>query len=123
MPYDIRIISSTEFLRLDAQGHLDLAASRQMLYDTLWACTNRSIGRVLIDTRQATTDMTAAQVTTLADTCRQVTAPADQHKIAILNRPVDEFDRAAVVAEAAEEQGWNVRTFRTFESAFQWLAC
>jgi hypothetical protein len=35
MPHDIRIISSSDFVRLDAFGHLDMEASRRLLRDAV----------------------------------------------------------------------------------------
>ena len=41
------------------------------------------------------------------------------HKIAILNRPKDELDRAQIVASVAAQHHWNIRAFRDFEQAFE----
>jgi len=76
----------------------------------------------LIDVREvATTDMTAAHLCSLADVCREVSAPNEQDKIAILNRPKDEFNRAEFLASMAQGAGWNIMAFQDFEAAFDWL--
>lgn len=122
MPYNIRIIPAREFLRLDAEGHLDLQTSRKLLSDAIWTCLRSKVGRVLIDVREvATTDMTAAHLCSLADVCREVSAPNEQDKIAILNRPKDEFNRAEFLASMAQGAGWNIMAFQDFEAAFDWL--
>lgn len=122
MPYDIRIIRSREFLRLGAEGHFDLLSTRKLFCDAIWACVRGKIGRVLVDVRDATTDLTAAQLGALANVCREVSPPAEGHKIAILNRPQHPFDRASFLAALAQGQGWNIAAFCEFEKAFEWLS-
>jgi hypothetical protein len=121
MPYDLRIIRSGEFMRADADGHFDLAASRALFLDVILACANCGVGCALLDVRDAVSDMTAAQLCTLADVCRKVSPPGDQHKIAILTRPQLQFDRAAWLATVAGDEGWNITAFHEFENAFEWL--
>ena len=122
MPYNIRIIPGREFIKLDAEGHLDLEMSRKVLSDVIWTCLRSRMARVLIDVREATSDMTAAHLCKLADVCREISAQdQDDDRIAILSRPKDEFDRAAFLAAKAESAGWNVAAFQEFEKAFDWL--
>lgn len=121
MPYDFRMIRGKDFIRLDAEGHFDMAATRRMLLDVIWACARSRMGRVLLDVRDASTTLTAAQVVQLAEVCREVSPSTEEHKIAILNRPQDELDRAAIVAEVAAGHGWNIAVFRDFEESFDWL--
>jgi hypothetical protein len=119
MPHDIRIVHSQEFLRTDAQGHYDFEATRRFFMDILWACHRSQIGRILVDVRDATTEMTTAQVCKLAGSCREVDPKAGD-KIAILNP--NNFERSALASQAAQAEGWNVAAFRDFEDAFEWLA-
>lgn len=122
MPYDIRIIRSQEFVCLDAEGHFDLQGSRKFLADAITACSFGQIGRVLLDVRDATADFTTAQVIALANVCREITAPPDEHKIAILTRKDMAFNRATYIAEIAQSEGWNIAAFQEFEHAFTWLS-
>jgi hypothetical protein len=121
MPYDLRIIRSTEFVRADAAGHFDLAASRALFSDVIWACARSKIGRVMLDVRDATADMTAAQVCALAVVANDVVPPDGEHKIAILARPEVQFDRAAMLAATVKDTGWNLAAFNDFERAFDWI--
>jgi hypothetical protein len=70
--------------------------------------------------REATCDLTAAQIASLAAACEQATPPGE-HRVALLNAPKDDFDRAAYVASLSHAEGWNTRAFRSFEEAFEWL--
>jgi hypothetical protein len=107
---------------MDAEGHFDLNATRKIFQDVIWASAHARVGRILIDVRDATTTITAAQLGTLADVCREISPPDEEHKIAILNRPRDETDRALLLAGMAQDAGWNIAAFRDFERAFDWLS-
>jgi hypothetical protein len=121
MPYDMRIISSTDFLRLDAEGHLDMSASRRLLADVMWVSVQSGIRHILIDVREATCEMTAAQLATLAEACRDLRPTGPEYRVALLNRPKDHFDRAALAASWDQAEGRNTKAFRSFEDAFNWL--
>jgi hypothetical protein len=43
------------------------------------------------------------------------------NRVAILNRPKDDFDRAAFLELCAGNRGYHIRAFREFEDAFSWL--
>jgi hypothetical protein len=121
MPYDLRIIRSGEFVRADAAGHFDLAASRTLLSDVMWACARSQIGRVMLDVRDATGDMSASQLCALAMVTHEINPPAGEHKIAILTRPELQFDRASFLAATVQGSGWNLAAFHEFERAFEWI--
>jgi hypothetical protein len=44
------------------------------------------------------------------------------NRIAILNAPKDNFDRAAFLETCATNRGFDIRAFRDFEKALYWLA-
>lgn len=120
MPYDIRIIRSEEFIRLDAEGIIDLPTSQRLMSDAIWACVHSKIGRVLIDVRRATAMLTAAQLAALAEVCRKMSLPQED-RIAILTEPKEDFKRASFLAACVSDQGWNLAAFSDFEQAFNWL--
>jgi hypothetical protein len=123
MPFAVHVIRGRDFVRLDATGHIDMASSRALLSDAIWVCVRSKVGRVLIDVREATsTEITVAQIGLLVDVCRQIAPADDVHRIAILNRPIDDYDRAELLAAAARQEGWNIQAFRNFEDAFLWLS-
>ena len=85
------------------------------------SCANSHIGRVMADLRDATAEMTASQIGGLANVCREVSPPPDEHKLALLVRPEVQFQRASVVAVLAKDHGWNIEVFAEFEPCFEWL--
>jgi hypothetical protein len=121
MPYDLRIIPSRDFIRMDAEGHFDFPQSRQVFRDVMWACAHSKIGRVMLDVRDAKGDVTAAQICALASVCDEVTPDNEQHKVALLCLPYMQFDRAVGLAAAGRDRGWNIMAFYEFEQAFGWL--
>jgi len=121
MPHDIRIIQSRDIVRLDADGHFDMPATRRMFSDLMWACVNSHIGRVMADLRDATAEITTSQIAGLANVCREVSPAPEEHKLALLVRPEVQCHRASLVAVLAKDQGWNIEVFAEFEPCFDWL--
>jgi len=121
MPYDMRVITCKDFLRADANGDFDLQATRRFMSDAVWASFHAGVQRVLLDVRDATTEMTLAQVMNACSALNDMTPIGEQYRLAILNQPKDDFDRAAYAADVAQAEGRNIRAFRSFEEAFDWL--
>ena len=120
MSYDMRVIPISEFLRTDVSGEIDLQASRAVLKELLVQCSRKNIHHILIDTRETSSRASTVDVWTLASDLGSLGMTAD-HRIAILNRPKDEFDRGAFLELCATNRGYQLRAFRDFEKAFTWL--
>jgi hypothetical protein len=120
MAYDVRVIPIKEFLRTDLSGVIDLQASRAVLKELLDRCSRNKIHHILIDTREASSRASTVDVWTLANDLGAL-GMSTKHRIAILNRPKDEFDRGAFLELCATNRGYQLRAFRDFESAFTWL--
>ena len=56
MAVDVRIIPIKEFLRSDVSGNLDLERSLIILLNLVEECKNHNVDRILIDTREATSN-------------------------------------------------------------------
>jgi len=120
MSYDMRVIPIKEFLRTDVSGVIDLNASRAVLKELLEICSRNNVHHILIDTREANSRATTVDVWTLANDLGSL-GMSLQHRIAILNRPKDEFDRGAFLELCATNRGYQLRAFHDFERAFTWL--
>src|SRR4051794_12530170 len=92
MAANVRVIPIKEFLRTDVAGNLDLQTSRSLLQGIMRACKTHNVDRVLIDTREATSKASVADVWTLASDLSSM-GLSPQHRVAIVNRPKDDFDR------------------------------
>jgi hypothetical protein len=121
MTHDIRVIRLRDFLRTDLQGHIDLESSKEALRDVARSCAENHNHHVLIDTRDTTTTATVMDVWDLASSLEDC-GIGRTNRIAILNAPKDNFDRAAFLETCAANRGFNIRAFRDFESALYWLA-
>jgi len=130
MSYDMRVIPISEFLRTEVSGEIDLQSSRALLIDLqasrallkelLDICSRNKVYHILIDGREARSRSSTVDIWTLAKDLSTL-GMSHEHRIAILNRPKDEFDRGAFLELCATNRGYQLRAFRDFESAFTWL--
>jgi hypothetical protein len=120
MTYDVRIIPIREFMKTDITGEIDLNTSRSMLGELMAACKRENMTRILIDSREASSHSTVLDVWTLARDLGTI-GVTPENRVAVLNRPKDNFDRAAFLELCATNRGYQLRAFREFEEAFAWL--
>ena len=120
MTYDVRVIPIREFMKTDITGELDLNTSRGMLGELMAACKRENMTRILIDSREASSHSTVLDVWTLARDLGSI-GVTPENRVAVLNRPKDNFDRAAFLELCATNRGYQLRAFREFEEAFAWL--
>lgn len=120
MSYDMRVIPISELLRTDVSGEIDLQASRAVLKELLDLCAPNNLPQILIETREANSRANTVDVWTLANDLGSL-GMSTQHRIAILNRPKDEFDRGACLEMCAINRGYQLRALRDFANAFTWL--
>lgn len=124
MPIELQIIRAHEFIRVGAQGKVDVAGSKEVLAELAAACRKRGVHRAMLDLRAlrpgpkpvfSTNDLVA-----VVKTFRDIGfTRAD--KLAVLYFS-DPHHRAREFAFISRWRGWNVRAFETFEEAFAWLA-
>jgi hypothetical protein len=120
MAYDVRVIPIREFMKSNITGEIDLHASRDMLHRLMDVCKRENMTRILIDSREAISPATVTDVFALASDLGSLGLTL-QNRVAILNRPKDDFDRAAFLELCAGNRGYQIRAFREFEDAFTWL--
>ena len=120
MAYDVRVIPINEFMRTDVSGEVDLAVSRELLSELIAVCKREKMNRILIDGREARSHATVLEVWTLAKDLDSL-GVTREYRIAILNRPKDDFDRGAFLELCATNRGYQLKAFRDFEEAFTWL--
>ena len=118
MAVEVKIIPIKEFLRSDVSGNLDLERSLSLLRKLVEECKNHNVDRILIDTREATSNASMLDVWTLA---KKLTHSGLMARVAVVNRPKDDFDRGAFLELCAVNQGYELKAFRDFEAAFIWL--
>ena len=117
MTVDVRIIPITEFLRADVSGTL-METSLILLCDLIAACKEHNVDRILIDTREATSNTSVLDVWTLA---RKLT-PSGLSRVAVVNRPKEDVERGTFLELCATNRGYQLEAFNDFEAAFTWLS-
>ena len=120
MAFDVRVIPIREFMKTSITGEIDLNASREMLSELVASCKRENMTRILIDSREASSHSTMLDVWTLARDLGSL-GVTHENRVAVLNRPKDNFDRAAFLELCATNRGYHLKAFREFEVAFAWL--
>ncbi len=124
MPQELQIIRASEFIRVSAQGHFDLAASQAALARLAGACRKRGIHQAMIDLRTVHPGpkpvFSPADLAELVGTFRQMGFDP-QDRLALLYHS-DPHHRARLFAFLSTIHGWSVRAFGDFEKALLWLS-
>ena len=119
MPYQLQVIKTSDFVKLDKLGKIDLARTRQALEDVARACVERGMTCALLDARAAHGDLSMADLYHLAGVFQAMGFRRD-HRLAILHRKGGE--KAGFFATCASNRGWNVQAFDEFEQAMEWFS-
>ncbi len=124
MPQELQIIRASEFIRLGAQGHFDLAASKAALADLATLCRQRGISQAMMDLRALHPGpkpvFSPADLAELVNTFRAV-GFTPQERLAVLYHS-DPHRRARLFAFLSTMHGYAVRAFGDFEEALLWLS-
>ena len=124
MPLELQIIRASEFIRLGAHGHFDLAASKAALAELVGACRKRGINQALMDLRALHPGpkpvFSPADLIALVNTFREI-GFTHQQRLAILYGS-DPHHRARLFAFLSTVRGWSVRAFSNFEESLHWLS-
>jgi hypothetical protein len=124
MPQELQIIRASEFIRFNAHGHFDLAASKVALAEVARACRKRGIAHAMMDLRALHPGpkpvFSPADLAELVNSFRAV-GFTRQERLAILYGS-DPHRRARLFAFLSTMHGYAVRAFGDFESALLWLS-
>lgn len=120
MPMELQIIRASEFIRLGAEGKLDLKASREILAMLADACRKRGIDRALMDARNIRAELTPTELAELVNAFREIGFTENQ-RLALLHTG-DQNYRARMFAFIGSLRGWNLQAFDSYEEAINWLS-
>jgi len=123
MPVELQVIRASEFVRLDADEHLDFEATKQALQTLAHACWKRGVNCALIDLRGLPVlekpHFSPTQLAALVGTFRDA-GFARRQRLAILYRH-DVHGGIRSFAFISRLRGMQVQAFADFEEAMGWL--
>lgn len=118
MPYNLHIVKTSDFVRLDAKGSPDLQESIKVLSEIARTCVERGIYCVLLDVRDLYSQLSVNDLYWLARAFHDM-GFRKHHCLAVLHRY--RHERAEIFATFAADEGWNVRGFESYEEAIEWF--
>jgi hypothetical protein len=116
---DIRIIQTHAFIKATPEGQLDRENMTKLLMDIASAATTSGDYEILVDTRKAQSGMSVSDLWFLAAQLSKL-GKAFSRKTAVLC-PRERFDRVGFFALCAQNRGFLVNIFTSFEDAIEWL--
>jgi hypothetical protein len=119
MPTNVKIIHASDFIRARPEGPAQLEDAEQMLKDIAAAGAGLDHYEVLVDTRRVTGSLSATDLWTLAEKLARFRSTF-AHRTAILC-PLEKFDHSRFFALCAENRGFNIQAFTSYEDAMEWL--
>lgn len=124
MPVSLHVIHAGEFIRIDADEHLDLKASKEVLQGLAQACRKRGLDHAMLDLRGlpvlSKPYFTTTELAALAGAFREAGFSRRQ-RLAVLYRQ-DVYGGIRNFTFFSRMRGLRVQAFQEFESALHWLA-
>lgn len=117
----LQIIKAGDFLKSTPTGNLDLKASSQILAQIASASDHVQDYSVLIDLRDARSQLSTADIYELATELVKYDETF-QRKTAILTHGVNGQEQAKFFETVAQNRGFKVKAFSDFENAISWLS-
>jgi hypothetical protein len=119
MPTNVKVIHATDFIRARPEGPARLEDAEQLLKDIVTAGAGLGEFEVLIDTRRLVGSLSATDLWSLAEKLAKFRS-SFARRTAILC-PLEKFDRSRFFALCAENRGFNIQAFTSYEEAMEWL--
>ena len=116
---DIKTIRTHAFIKATPAGRLNRENMKNLFTDIASAAAPLDDYNILIDTRKAQSKMSASDLWYLASQLNKL-GKAFSRKTALLC-PRERFDRAGFFALCAQNRGFLVNVFTSFEDAMEWL--
>lgn len=119
MSTDIRIIHAHEFIKATPGGQLDLENAKKLLMEIASASAPLVDYEIILDTRRAQSGLSVSDLWDLAAELSNL-GKVFLRKTAVLC-PLEQFDRASFFALCAQNRGFRISAFTSFEDAIEWL--
>lgn len=119
MPTNVKVIPARDFIRARPDGHAFLDKAEELLAQIAQAGTGLDDFAVLVDTRKVSGSLSATDLWRLAETLLKFRRTFERRTAVLC--PEEKFDRTQFFALCAENQGFNIRAFTSYEEAMEWL--
>jgi hypothetical protein len=119
VPTNIKIFHAHDFIKATPEGKLDFDASMKVFKEVASAASGVADHEILIDTRKAQSEMSVTDLWTLASSLR--TFHYDFNRKTAVLCPLQSFDSEAFFALCAQNRGFRISAFVSFENAIEWL--
>ncbi len=121
MPANIRIIHAHDFIKATPEGWLDRNKSMKLLLDIASVAPEITDFHVILDTRKTQSGLNETDLWYLASELNNHFRDISQSpKMAVLC-PLERFNKAAFFALCANNRGFDINAFISFEDAYEWL--
>jgi DNA-binding response OmpR family regulator len=117
----LQIIKAGDFIRSTPSGELDMKASKQGFAQIDAAGNELHVYTVLIDLRDVNSHLSIANIEELASDLLNY-GSTFRRKTALLVRADKDIEQARFFEMAAQNRGFDVKTFTVFEEAIIWLS-
>ncbi|HEX9167027.1 MAG TPA: hypothetical protein VF862_14035 [Gemmatimonadales bacterium] len=121
MRYEVRFDPDSGFVCVTVEGEYGLEQAHHILAELRGATLRHPMAPILIDTRTANTTMTATDTYDLGQRLREQ-GVAMTVRMAIVNEPGRDFNRASFLEEIGRNRGLQIRNFHEMPPAVAWLA-
>lgn len=122
MAFDIRVVTTRDFLRTNRNGELDLETSRELLADIVRECGKTVHHHVLIDWRENEDGPLAVSDLFEVAADLEIAGLQNGHKVASLHRTEDELNLGRYFEVFAASHGFAFQSFTDPTAALAWLA-
>ena len=119
MPTNVKVIHAGDLVRARPEGEAYLEDAEQLIRDIVAAGVGLDEFEVLIDTRRVSGALSATDLWNLAEQLARHRA-SFARRTAVLC-PLEKFDHSRFFALCAENRGFNIRVFTSYEEAMDWL--
>jgi hypothetical protein len=120
MRYEVRFDPDSGFLTVTVEGEYGLELANRILAELRAATLRHPAAPILVDTMAALTTMTATDTYDLGQSLREQ-GVATAVRMAIVNEPRHDFNRASFLEEIGPNRGLQIRNFHEMEPAVAWL--
>jgi hypothetical protein len=119
VPTNVRVIRANDFIRATADGKLEFENSKKVLMEVAQVTASLADYEILLDTRKAQGALSVIDLWYLAAELSNL-GKAFSRKTAVLC-PLEGFDRGEFFALCAQNRGFRVNAFTSYEDAMEWL--